>query len=66
MGRLRTVRDRLAGSPVALAATVIVVLGALAALLVSQIGLPPREALFPTGVAVAVLALAVYDWYARR
>ncbi|QSG04712.1 hypothetical protein [Halapricum desulfuricans] len=66
MERLKTVRDRIAGSPVALAATVIVVLGALVALLVSRIGPPPREALFPTGVAVFVLVLAAYDWYARR
>ncbi|MCU4718995.1 hypothetical protein [Halapricum hydrolyticum] len=66
MERAKAIRDRLADSPVALGVAGVVLLGALAAVLVSQIGFPPREALFTTGIAVFVLLMVAYDWYARQ
>ncbi|MFW6018093.1 MAG: hypothetical protein ACOCPX_04670 [Halapricum sp.] len=66
MERTKAVRDRLGDSPVALAITGLLVLAVSAAVLVSRIGLPPREALATTGIAVFVLVMVVYDLYARR
>lgn len=56
--------DRLTDSPATLAAGMLVV--ALLGVLVNRIGLPPRRALAPTGIAVFVLLMVGYDWFYRR
>lgn len=57
--------ERLRESPLALAAAILAVLGVAVAVLVSQIGLPPGEALFPTGIAFIVLLFVAWDWLRR-
>ncbi|QCC50279.1 hypothetical protein [Halapricum salinum] len=61
-GHIERVRD----SPVAVAALAVAVFAVLVALLVTQIGAPPVEAWYTTGVAAIVLLLVGYDWYSRR
>lgn len=61
-GPIERVRD----SPVAVAALAVAVFAVLVARLVTQIGTPPAEAWYTTGVAVIVLLLVGYDWYSRR
>jgi|GEM_PF-3410658 len=66
MARSEAIRERIAGSPVVLGATVISALTLVGAALVSRIGLPPREAFLPTGVAVFVLLMVASDLYVRQ
>ncbi len=66
MARSEAIRERIADSPVVLGAAVISALVLVGAALVSWIGLPPREALLPTGVAVFVLLMVAYDLYVRQ
>ena len=66
MERTKRLYDRLVDSSVALVVTGLLLLGVLIAVLVSQIGFPPREALFTTGIAAFILMMVFYDWYVRQ
>lgn len=66
MARSEAIHERIAGSPVVLGATIIFALALVGAALVSRLGLPPQEALLPTGVAVFVLLMVAYDLSGRQ
>lgn len=66
MGDSGTLLGRLRQSPRAIAAAGIAVLALAGAVLISQIGLPPRRALFTSGIAAVVLMFAAYDWFVRE